>query len=192
MSSVPCSKSICLPKTSPCVSRRDYTKNSPRRSRRECFGGSSRRTGTPERKPYTIYTLYFSGECRIREGRASAIGSKTANARAQRASPLCSRSNPVTLAHTISILRAPDAALTLMLGNRHVLNNDEVDSATGPLSGTPSFCPERTVGEAVADWAGLIRRADCSPTHRQSPCRYQLLRDGWQTSQTWISGGADG
>ena len=145
-----------------------------------------------KRKPYTIYTLYFSGECRIREGRASAIGSKTANARAQRASPLCSRSNPVTLAHTISILRAPDAALTLMLGNRHVLNNDEVDSATGPLSGTPSFCPERTVGEAVADWAGLIRRADCSPTHRQSPCRYQLLRDGWQTSQTWISGGADG
>src|SRR5215831_2610581 len=111
MSSVPCSKSICLPKTSPCVSRRDYSKNSPRRSRRECFGGSSRRTGTPERKPYTIYTLYFSGECRIPEGRASAIGSRTANARAQRASPLCSRSNPVTLAHTISILRAPDAAV---------------------------------------------------------------------------------
>src|SRR5215467_11634538 len=41
--------------------------------------------GHTGKKAYTIYTLYFSGECRIREGRASAIGSKTANARAQRA-----------------------------------------------------------------------------------------------------------
>jgi hypothetical protein len=27
--------------------------------------------------------------------------------------------------------------------NRHLLNNDKADSATGPLSGTPSFCLER-------------------------------------------------